>query len=262
MKKFWDTLIDRATELAAKGSETADLLTFYAKLLAAQKSIYNYLRSRREWLPTGALSLDLAVVRSTLPLLLDAVEAYGPVQLAEQARSLRLAKEAEIDEMLMEYWAAPSDIQFFAKALLQPYARWLAESGAKPVDRNLETGERRCPFCGGEPQLSLLKIQEATSEAGGRNLLCSTCLTVWPFRRLLCAGCGEESPDKLAYFHTPEYDHVRIEACETCKRYIKSIDLTRFGLAAPLVDEVAAAPLDLWARERGYQKIELNLVGI
>jgi len=33
------------------------------------------------------------------------------------------------------------------------------------------------------------------------------------------------------------------------------------GLAAPLVDEIDAAPLDLWAREHGYSKIELNLLG-
>jgi hypothetical protein len=30
----------------------------------------------------------------------------------------------------------------------------------------------------------------------------------------------------------------------------------------PLVDEIYAAPLDLWAREHGYTKIELNLVGL
>jgi formate dehydrogenase maturation protein FdhE len=30
----------------------------------------------------------------------------------------------------------------------------------------------------------------------------------------------------------------------------------------PLVDEVAAAPLDLWAREHDYIKIEMNLVGL
>ena len=67
---------------------------------------------------------------------------------------------------------------------------------------------------------------------------------------------------RSAYFHTPQYDHVRVEACDSCKHYIKGIDLTRLGLAVPLVDEVAAAPLDLWARERGYTKIELNLVGL
>ena len=87
-------------------------------------------------------------------------------------------------------------------------------------------------------------------------------MTVWPFKRVLCANCGEERPAKLAYFHTPEYDHARIEACDTCRHYIKGIDLTRLGFAAPLVDEVAAAPLDLWARERGWKKIELNLVGL
>jgi hypothetical protein len=29
-----------------------------------------------------------------------------------------------------------------------------------------------------------------------------------------------------------------------------------------LVDEIAAAPLDAWAREHDYHKIELNLVGL
>ena len=32
--------------------------------------------------------------------------------------------------------------------------------------------------------------------------------------------------------------------------------------AAPIVDEIDAAALDLWAREHGYTKIELNLVGV
>ena len=55
---------------------------------------------------------------------------------------------------------------------------------------------------------------------------------------------------------------IRIEACDSCGHYLKGIDLTRLGLAVPLVDEVAAAPLDLWAREQGYTKVELNLVGL
>jgi len=53
-----------------------------------------------------------------------------------------------------------------------------------------------------------------------------------------------------------------VDACDTCKRYLKTVDLTRLGLAVPLVDEVAGAPLDVWARERGYEKLELNLVGL
>ncbi len=50
--------------------------------------------------------------------------------------------------------------------------------------------------------------------------------------------------------------------CDTCKQYLKTIDLTKNGLADTVVDEIAAAPLDLWAREQGYSKLELNLVGM
>jgi formate dehydrogenase accessory protein FdhE len=262
MKESWDTQIRRAEELASERSEAKELLIFYGKLLGAQKQIYEYLRSQKGWLPSGRLEQDLAVVQSVMHILLDSVQVSGPAPLADEAHRLIQASESEINELLLEYWRAPSDVQFFAKAFLQPYARWLVEIGAKPIDRNLESSENRCPFCMGKPQLSLLKTQEPDSEAGGRNLLCSTCLTVWPFGRVICASCGEERPSKLGYFHTSEYDHVRVEACDTCKYYIKGVDLTRFGLAVPLVDEVAAAPLDLWASERGYTKIEFNLVGL
>ena len=51
-------------------------------------------------------------------------------------------------------------------------------------------------------------------------------------------------------------------AAKLCKTYIKSIDLTKNGRAEPLVDELASAPLDLWAREHGYAKLQNNLLGI
>ena len=262
MNESWDTLINRAKELASERTESAELLKFYAKLLGAQKEIYDQLRSREDWLPSGDLAEDLSVIQSTLPTLLEAVQTSGPALLAEEAQRLGPASETEIAQMLLEYWRAPTDLHFFAKALLQPYALWLAQSRVKPIDRALERREDRCPFCAGKPQLALLYAEEPSSEAGTRHLLCSTCFTVWPFKRVLCANCGEERPAKLAYFHTPEYDHARIEACDSCLHYIKAIDLTKFGFAAPLVDEVAAAPLDLWARARGWKKIELNLVGL
>jgi FdhE protein len=165
-------------------------------------------------------------------------------------------------ESLMTYWYKGSDIQFFEKAFLQPYLRWLNESGGKPVGRRVPTGERSCPFCGGNPQVSFLQNKETTAESGNRDLICATCLSSWEFRRVVCANCGEERPTKLGYFHSPEFDHIRIEACDSCKHYLKGVDLTRVGFAAPLVDEIDAAALDIWAREHGYKKIELNLVGL
>ena len=49
---------------------------------------------------------------------------------------------------------------------------------------------------------------------------------------------------------------------EHCGRYLKSIDISKAGLAVPLVDEIAGASLDVWAVEHGYTKIELNLIGL
>jgi len=257
----WDTRIRRAEELAREADPTKEILIFYTRLLQSQKDVYEFLRSRVGWLPSGSLVEDLPHVRGCTGFVLRTAEANGPPPLAEQARSLMSAPDA-VDEMLLEYWNSPSDTQFFAKVILQPYMRWLAESGGHPFNKGGENSERRCPFCGGMPQVSFLKIQEATSESGNRDLVCASCTINWSFRRVACAYCGEEQPTKLCYFHTPAYDHIRVEACDTCKRYIKGVDLTRLGFAVPLVDEVAAAALDVWSQEHGYTKIELNLVGL
>ena len=55
---------------------------------------------------------------------------------------------------------------------------------------------------------------------------------------------------------------MRVECCDTCRRYLKSIDLTKDARPVPPVDELAAIPLDLWAREQGYRKIQPNLAGM
>ena len=261
LPESWDTRIQRAKELAHESDATKEILTFYAELLQSQKEVDELLRSRRGWLPSGSLTEDLSVVRECSSVVLRTVEGNGPPPLVDEARSLLSAPE-KVDELLLAYWQNPADTQFFAKAILQPYMRWLAESGGHPLDRGFESIEWRCPFCGGLPQVSFLKIKEATSESGNRDLVCATCTVNWSFRRVACAYCGEERPAKLGYFHTPEYDHIRIEACDTCKHYIKGVDLTRLGFAIPLVDEVAAAALDVWCQDHGYTKIELNLVGL
>jgi FdhE protein len=258
----WDARIARAEQLAAESEAARELLEFYAHLLRAQKRIYDDLRGRGDWLPSGRIERDLPALRASMPAFLRAVADRGSQALVEEARALARSDEQAIDDLLLDYWRAPSDENFFAKAFLQPYARRLAESGASPLDRELERHERRCPFCGGRPQVSLLRSIEAGSESGGRELICATCLTVWPFRRAVCANCGEERPQNVGYFQSPQYEHVRVEACDTCRHYVKSVDLTRLGLAVPVVDDVASAALDVWARDQGYTKVELNLLGL
>jgi FdhE protein len=249
----WDARIKRCHQLLETTAAARELLAFYATLLTAQKQIYNSI------VVSQSLEKDLSKLREHLPRFLNAVKASGPPPLAEQAANLMTASAETFDELLLDYWQERSDKEFFAKAFLQPYAQKVAESTSKP---ELERRENQCPFCLGKPQVSFLKITESGSESGNRNLVCATCLSSWEFRRVLCAACGEERPFKLSYFQTSEFDHVRIETCDSCKYYIKGVDLTRLGFAVPLVDDVATAALDLWAVEKGYTKIELNLVGL
>jgi FdhE protein len=53
---------------------------------------------------------------------------------------------------------------------------------------------------------------------------------------------------------------VRVECCDSCRCYIKTVDLTKSGLADPVVDEIASVPLDLWAQQQGYAKVQANLM--
>ena len=262
MRESWDRCIERAKELAAGNNTVRPLLAFYVELLNQQKHLAGILRARQSEGIAGTPTRDIDLLRPGIVALLEAMVERAPQLLADQARRLLDGSPSAVVDLLVTCWHHPSDRQFFAKAVLQPYARWLGELSVMPISRELTMAENRCPFCGGTPQLSVLHGPGVPLQGGGRSLLCATCLTVWPFRRVLCAHCGEEDERKLGYFQSPDFDHLRIDACDTCRHYLKTVDLTRLGLAVPLVDEVAGAPLDVWAREHGYEKIELNLVGL
>ena len=96
-------------------------------------------------------------VPASAPPVFRAVASAAPEPLAMEARVLLEAGVGSLDQMLLAFWRAPSDRQFFAKAIVQPYAQWLAESGVAPVGRELSRADNRCPFCGGTPQLSMFR---------------------------------------------------------------------------------------------------------
>jgi formate dehydrogenase accessory protein FdhE len=261
MTNWWDKQIERAEQLSPQSSGSQALTKFYARLLEAQREICETL-DRSDCVPNGEFDSDFTMLAPTLPLLLNAVQKYGPPLLAAEAKQHLESNQEVLVELLKEYWTNQSDLQFFGKACLQPYLRLLAEKGVRPTGREIPITPTRCQFCGGKPQASFFQNDEMSEDSGNRFLLCGSCLTSWKFRRVVCANCGEEHPSKLGYFHSSEFDHIRVEACDSCMHYLKGIDLTVLGYAAPLVDEVYAAPLDLWARDHGYRKIELNLVGL
>ena len=146
--------------------------------------------------------------------------------------------------------------EFLALAFLQPYAEFVRTSAGMRVEGHTHS---LCPLCNRKPALGVLRQQ---GDGGQRSLLCGFCVTEWEYRRVVCPGCGEEDHAKLPVYTADELPYVRVECCDTCRTYIKSIDFTKNGLADPMVDELASIPLSLWADEHGYAKLYPNLLGM
>ncbi len=224
-----------------------------------QERQYRQLETRTESAVPGA-ELSQGTV-SDFVSFVAAIEGQGPQSLRDSARDLRQASAESSATLLNACWQRPElspslPQEFLARAFLQPYAVLTRlRSGADWGEYNRSL----CPFCGRKPGAGMLRPR---GDGGSRSLLCSFCLAEWDFRRIVCAGCGEEDYKKLPVYTANDFDYVRVESCDTCKQYLKTIDLTKNGLADPVVDEIAAAPLDLWAQEQGYSKLELNLVGM
>jgi FdhE protein len=250
--KSWsfEARIARAGELAKIHSAARDLLTFYHTLLLFQKPIYEELGSADQ---TG---LD-ALLRH-FPALFDLVEHAGPRLLADFGRE-HLSTPSAREEVLLASWeghASSDGGRFYARALLQPYAEHLA---SRRDNLASEIASPTCPFCSARPVVGVLRGE---GEGAKRSLLCSLCSTEWLFRRVVCPNCGCEEKDSLPAYTASDFADVRIEACDVCHTYIKSVDLTKNGRAVPVVDEMATVALSVWAEDRGYAKVETNLLGL
>jgi FdhE protein len=170
------------------------------------------------------------------------VQHEGPAALAEAARNRVEPAESFIERVLRQ-------------------AQAIRETCSKPARSDLAAGvtQSNCPFCSEPPLMAVLR---PAGDGGKRYLVCSLCLSEWEFRRMLCPHCGEENHERLPIYTTEEFPHIRVEACHSCRHYLKAVDLTIDGRAAPIVDELASVVLDLWAAEKGYIKISANLLEI
>lgn len=198
---------------------------------------------------------------SSFPAFLSLVEERAPARFAKVAHDLRNSPSGSWFDLLNGTWSTTSEPpdapeEFLAFAFLQPYAELVRSRAGLQLDVYTHS---LCPFCNRKPAVGVLRPQ---GDGARRNLVCGFCLCEWEFRRIVCAGCGQEDQAKLPVYTAEQFPHLRVECCDACHTYIKSVDLAKNGLADPLVDELASIPLDLWAQEHGYAKLLPNLLGM
>jgi FdhE protein len=262
----YDARIRRAERLSARHAFAAEFLNFYKHVAAFQKSLRTKIVESNGTKSSGVDlrgPLDLTVLLPHFRGYLSTIEQHAPAALAKSAHQMSLLLSDSWIASLEAYWqhAGKYDqqvgafAQFLARAFLQPYAEFRAAQAMKPpAVMTVNT----CPLCGARPLLSVLRPE---GDGGKRFLLCSFCLQEWEFRRILCPTCGEEAEAKLPVYIAEQLPYIRVEACDTCKFFIPGIDLTKDGNAIPLVDDLAAIPLTLWAHEHGYSRLQPNLLG-
>jgi len=277
----WDRRISRANQLTSSYPFAAEGLRFYSRVVTFQKSFYGEIQKALADSPKISSDrplrdeLDLFLLLPKSPGFLSVIEQIAPVPLAQAATSLAQKGPAAWQHAIENFWHGDSDLaaraddpeahagdpsaaaysDLLAWIFLQPYAEYLADH------REIETTDgtpSTCPLCGSKPIVGVLRSE---GDGAKKSLVCMLCAHEWAFRRIYCPACGEEREPQMAYYSAPEIAHVRVDVCDTCHTYLKSIDLTKTGLAVDIVDELATIPLDLWAREHGYEKLQINLLG-
>jgi rRNA maturation protein Nop10 len=280
----WTQRRRRTAELRRRHSFARELLDFYGVLLGVQERAYDEALSVR---PSPG-ELVAFVAETAVPAVIDASLVAGPARLGEAlARRLDAGDARDV----IAAWIQGEDQgvvdRFLARASAGPALEALGpEAGASCI--GVRDG-RHCPSCGGPPQLSYFAVPAEDLATGGRFLVCARCSADWGYTRMTCPACGEDSSARLPIFNEEGtasgergsvvrglqgrldalgggeqkalLPHVRIEACDSCGQYLLGIDLAADPAAIPLVDELAAVPLDLYAREQGYSKITPNLLG-
>jgi formate dehydrogenase accessory protein FdhE len=254
----------RAETLAADSPAAAHMLRFAAGLYRVQgrtAAELHQAHASRPW--SGRLEEDgPRLVPSGAGLLAYAAE-HGPPALAEQARDRAAGDAGAAVSRLLAWWHGdqPTADDYLSRALLRPYVELLAGLSIKPARAHRR---HHCPFCGGAPWIAWRRgaANEHGAETAQRRLGCALCGGDWPVNRILCPSCDEADPLKLPVFQSETYASVRIEACETCRRYVKSIDLTEDARPIPEVDDLVSLAMDLWAADQGFTRIEPGQAGI
>ncbi|MFP3869368.1 MAG: formate dehydrogenase accessory protein FdhE [Syntrophobacteria bacterium] len=287
---LYQQMMDRLEQLRRERTEYKEILGFYAKVLSAQQEIQKETAAPEADLSEDRVRLKIGegfslFERERLPVDRETASRLfrnlchlsleeNPV-LAGAGRGLLEAMDSgrlDLHELIsaalnedtepMERAAArlevePAVLRALVKLSLQPslFAAAVRVAGRISLDQWLHG---YCPVCGAPPAMAAL-----VGEEGRRRVLCSFCGAMWHIPRLGCPFCATTKKEDLHYFYGEQEDLYRVDVCDCCRGYLKTIDCRKGGDAEALaVEDVATAHLDLLAEQEGYKRKAARLWGI
>jgi len=151
----------------------------------------------------------------------------------------KIADELKIDEVVL---------RFLIHVSILPSIHANVEKLKDQVDlKNWLRGY--CPICGSFPKMSELKGE------GQRYFLCAFCDFTWPGERLKCPFCENKDHEKLHYFYAEGQETYRVDLCNNCKQYIKTVDSRKLDHEPDLnLEDIVTVHLDILASEKGFKR--------
>lgn len=276
--------------LRGRSGVTEELLVIEERLLAFRHELLSVIETKVPTLADGERTRSALTSGTPLVTLCDPDPGQSLLEQSRQRLLGALAESVDALASLPQWFAALSDHEraartadWFAAAWrddraamqrLSAQARvdaevlhWSGRHLARPFFQHLATplrghellreqwsGTAGCPHCGGTPRFGRYAHAE-----GQRFLWCDLCDLEWYFPRITCAFCLNQNHQTLGYLkieEDQEYRNNRIDVCEECHGYLRSVDERERpeGVQVDyLIEDVGSLELCLAAEREGYR---------
>lgn len=138
-------------------------------------------------------------------------------------------------------------LQKMSEILASPYLELCSEFFMKSLNEN-HWNRHFCPVCGNQPSMGCSNDMQ-----NHRLLWCHICSTEWQFELDTCPFCLNTNLDTLKYIFPPDRSPHRIDVCDSCHHYLKTIDGNIHDSQSNFtIDYLSTYPLDVLAIKNGY----------
>jgi len=272
-------LKNRIEQLKKKRPGYGEILDFYQKIREAQDDVKASLRIdpiklKQEWKKLLAKEGFSLIQKEDFPVDIEVsaklfqdlcrigkeanphmAEQVGKIEEALENKRITMkklfkegVKEKKVQQVADEFGLDQKVFSF----LIQSSTRPSIEAGMERLRGEVDSEawlKGYCPICGSLPSLSLLK-----EEVGKRYLLCSYCGYQWRIDRLFCPFCNNKDRESLHYLLAEGEEAYRIDLCDKCHQYIKTIDYRNLAESDPVLEDLATPHLDILATQKGYKR--------
>ncbi|MBN1930976.1 MAG: formate dehydrogenase accessory protein FdhE [Desulfobacterales bacterium] len=170
------------------------------------------------------------------------------IDLDSVFKSLLGGDEGFFEKIASEFEIDKKALAFITYNSINPSVNLCSQQLSTYLDPNHKWEKGYCPVCGSLPGLSIFEGE------GERFFICSFCRHKWSTRRLYCPFCDNKDTKTLNYFYSEAEPEYRVDVCESCKKYIKTVDTRKLDrIIYPPLEQVATLHFDIKAEEMGLK---------